>query len=644
MNILAQCCGLLIIGILLFVYLRQKKLGLVTEKVFLTTMLSALSCICLDILSIVGIRYDNVLPSFLVVAVCKLYLMSLVMVSVCGSIYIGTEMAEGKDGVNVQKVLVLSLAVLSVILILILPTYYFEDMDTNVVYSYGPSIYYTYAVELFLMIFMVGQIIYAGKRINQRRREAVLIWLGVWILSAVIQFLNNEMLVVGFACAVGMLVLYIKLENPEMNFDRKTGLYNMNAFQMYMKHLFFSKQHFVIVMLTIDKADYRNADMESLDLVKQEAVDCLARIPKCKVFSSSEDEFILVFQKDTEATKSSEALRERFAQGFGKNRNIYLRFSLVYMPAVHLVEGPEDVTHLIHYTRRHNRDMSNTKMSVVDKDMVAVMYQEMDMIRTVVDAIEHDRIEVYYQPIYSTQENCFVSAEALVRIRDAQGRLIMPGAFIETAERNGLIVHLGRIVFEKVCRFLSENNLDKLGVRYIEVNLSVIQCAYPDLADEYIEVMKKYYINPEWINLEITESASVEAKKTLLRNMKKLIKFGVSFSLDDFGTGQSNLNYIVDMPVSIIKFDREMTIAYFENRKAKYVVDAAMHMVHGMNLKIVSEGIETQQQFEVMKGLGISYIQGYYFSKPLPPAEFLDFISAGNEAGNESNRCAGASI
>ncbi len=108
--------------------------------------------------------------------------------------------------------------------------------------------------------------------------------------------------------------------------------------------------------------------------------------------------------------------------------------------------------------------------------------------------------------------------------------------------------------------------------------------------------------------------------------MKELMDYGVNFSLDDFGTGQSNLDYIVDMPVDIVKFDRGMTNAYFENGKAKYIMDAATNMIHGMDLKIVSEGIETEEQFNTMQDLGISFIQGYYFSKPLPEKEFLEFV------------------
>ena len=117
-------------------------------------------------------------------------------------------------------------------------------------------------------------------------------------------------------------------------------------------------------------------------------------------------------------------------------------------------------------------------------------------------------------------------------------------------------------------------------------------------------------------------------EKIFYDNLYSLKDYGVSFSLDDFGTGQSNLNYIVAMPVDVVKFDRGMTRSYFESAKAKYVMDAAMTMIKGMNLEIVSEGIESKEQLETMEQLGIQYIQGYYFSKPLPEGKFVEFIIA----------------
>ena len=105
------------------------------------------------------------------------------------------------------------------------------------------------------------------------------------------------------------------------------------------------------------------------------------------------------------------------------------------------------------------------------------------------------------------------------------------------------------------------------------------------------------------------------------------MNYGVSFALDDFGNGNSNLDYLIDMPVNILKLDQNMTKAYFNKMKARYVVDAMNSMVHDMGLKIVAEGIETKEQLDVLEELGIDYIQGYYFSRPLPAEQFLEFLA-----------------
>ena len=269
---------------------------------------------------------------------------------------------------------------------------------------------------------------------------------------------------------------------------------------------------------------------------------------------------------------------------------------------------------------------------VIDDNIIRDTYKEEDVERMIMESIENQRVEVFYQPIYSTISKTFESAEALMRIRRDDGTVIMPGEFIEVAEKRGSILQLGTQVFEAVCKFVEEHDMEEMGLHYIEVNLSAVQCGYKNLAQEFIETMKVHRVDPKYINLEITESASVRNEKVFLDNLYTLKEYGVKFSLDDFGTGQSNLNYIVAMPVDIVKFDRGMTLSYFENAKAKYVMDAAMMMIKGMNLKIVSEGIESKEQLEVMEELGIQYIQGYYFSKPLPQNKFVEFIVASTTA------------
>ena len=285
---------------------------------------------------------------------------------------------------------------------------------------------------------------------------------------------------------------------------------------------------------------------------------------------------------------------------------------------------------VLKYFRSHCAEPSEDSVVTIDEDSVAKRREHDEMLGTLVRAIKEDRIEVFYQPIYSTKEKKFVSAEALARIRREDGSIIPPGLFIPIAEETGLISEVGEIMFDKTCRFIKEQNLNDYGIQYIEANLSVIQCDSEALANTYISIMQKHHIAPESINLEITESASINTRKTLLENMRRLIDYGVSFSLDDFGSGQSNLNYIVDMPVRIVKFDRDMTQSYFKGEKAKFVLRAAMNMIHDMHLKVVSEGVETKEQLTVLEELGIDYIQGYYFSKPLEAQAFIDFIKKEN--------------
>jgi EAL domain-containing protein (putative c-di-GMP-specific phosphodiesterase class I) len=162
----------------------------------------------------------------------------------------------------------------------------------------------------------------------------------------------------------------------------------------------------------------------------------------------------------------------------------------------------------------------------------------------------------------------------------------------------------------------------------VEVNLSVQQCQRKTLAEEYIAIMERYHVDPSYINLEITESGSVRNRKTLIANMKALIEYGVRFSLDDFGTGESNLDYIMNMPVDIVKFDRTLTQAYFSSERTKYVIDTIIEMIRGLDMEIVSEGVETQEQYHTMMEKEIDYIQGYYFAKPMPADEFLFFVQS----------------
>ncbi len=627
MQIQIQCCGIVLMLVLLYFYMRQRRISLNTQKAFLSVYLATIICITVDILSIEAIQYRYLFPEVFVKFVAKSYLVTLIIVAFSALTYMYVDIYTKRSifWQKIRKYIVLVLV--GALGAFLLPVYYrYSEDGTEVLYTYGPSPYFTYGVALIFFCAIFYLLRREKAKINPRRREAVYIWLILWIAASQIEIMFTEYLIVGYAGAIGIMVLYLKLENPETNIDRNTGLFNSGALYQYTEQYYGWEKDFSILVINFENNSYQNVPLKDRDSVKMEIAEYLLHMTDASAFKNSEDEFFIILANTDTAESRVDEMRKRFQSGWGGSDTCLVQPCWIFLPHSSVVDSMDSLLYLVRYIRQENKDVFESDFLCIEQDSIDKMNKEKETEKLIAEAIDEDRVEVYFQPIFSTKEQRFTSAEALVRIRDNKGNIVPPGVFIDIAEESGMILKFGEIVFEKVCQFIQEHPLEHCGMHYIEVNLSVIQCAYENLANDYIRIMKQYGTDPKNINLEITESATTNAKKVLLDNMRKLIEFGVTFSLDDFGTGQSNLNYIVDMPVNIVKFDKSMTNAYFENGKAKYVMDAAIHMIHGMNLQIVSEGIETLEQYRVMEDLGIRYIQGYYFSKPLPEGEFLDFL------------------
>ncbi len=625
MNIQAQICGIILLVIMFLFYKRYESLRLNTQIGFQALMLCMLLCIFLDMLSIWAIVRLLLDHRGAVHVICKAYLMSIVLVGFAGLWYECTDVYEDKK--KLRRVAITGgVAWLSCCCVIVSLPLGIYKMG-RVVYTAGPPVMGTY---FFTGMFILVNIVFTlakRKEANHRRSQVILSWLALWLAAAVVQFFNNELLLVGYAGALGVLVIFFRLENPEYLTDAVTGLFNQDGLLLYARKLYNEQKPFSLMSIWWNLGISRADEGAREQAVMAAFAKRLPKLDHTSVFKMADDEVWMIFEDMEHVEDTVEKVRS-FVEYGRRELGGMAQAAFTYMPDAAMVGDYQEMVHLMQYARWKSSDHSTSNFKQVDMDFVEQMRKEKSMEQMLDEAMKEDRIEVFYQPIFSTRAKKFVSAEALVRMRDRDGNLVPPGAFISVAEANGKILQLGEIVFEKVCRFFTKEQLEQYGLHYIEVNLSVIQCGYPGLADDYIGIMEKYQINPKYINLEITESASMAAKKTLLENMRRLMEYGVYFSLDDFGTGQSNLNYIVDMPVNIVKFDREMSQAFFRDEKAKYVMNAAMQMIHGMKLKIVSEGIETKEQYLAMEELSIDYIQGYYFSKPLPEAAFLAFLQS----------------
>jgi len=238
-----------------------------------------------------------------------------------------------------------------------------------------------------------------------------------------------------------------------------------------------------------------------------------------------------------------------------------------------------------------------------------------------VEGIKKDEFIVFYQPIMDIQSNKISMAEALIRWQKGD-ELVSPAKFIPILEDRGLIKEVGAIVMDKVFKFIKDYDLDVP----ISINISAKQ-VHIGFYNEVINLLQKYQIPADRIIIEITESVLMENLEILLKNISELNKLGIKFEIDDFGTGYSSLAYLKKLPIYALKIDRAFIKDLPDDEEDVSISRAIISMGHSLGKKIVAEGVETEAQVEFLKENGCDFIQGFYYSKPLPEKEFLEFLN-----------------
>ena len=184
-------------------------------------------------------------------------------------------------------------------------------------------------------------------------------------------------------------------------------------------------------------------------------------------------------------------------------------------------------------------------------------------------------------------------------------------------------------MLEQVFRFVSEHDLRALGLSYIELNLSVAQCMQSSLPETLRALQEKYGVDPGQINLEITETTFENISEVMLENVNELISMGYSFALDDYGIGYSSIQRVNHLPLKLIKIDKSM-LDEISSTNGRMILEHTVRMMQSINKQLVVEGAETADEVDELERMDCDYIQGFYFSKPLPETLFLQFIEAHN--------------
>jgi len=260
-------------------------------------------------------------------------------------------------------------------------------------------------------------------------------------------------------------------------------------------------------------------------------------------------------------------------------------------------------------------------------DMNARAYERLVLESRLHRALERAEIEVYYQPQVHLLSRRIVGLEALARWNDPESGLISPATFIPLAEETGLIVPIGEAILRQACRQLKMWHAAGYPSLQMSVNLSARQFRQPDLADRVATVLAETGLEPDCLDLELTESCIMQDAEVALQTLGKLKAMGVHLSIDDFGTGYSSLIYLRRFPIDTLKIDRAFTQDMMTSADAQAIIAAIIAMAAALKLSVIAEGVETEEQMVLLMQQKCYLAQGFAFCKPIPAAELTAWLA-----------------
>jgi len=256
------------------------------------------------------------------------------------------------------------------------------------------------------------------------------------------------------------------------------------------------------------------------------------------------------------------------------------------------------------------------------------MFTDQEIVSLLDDAILHNEIEAYFQPQYDHSTGFLVGGEGLARWKHPTKGMVSPGEFVPVLERFGLIHKLDYKIFDDVCRLIKTAIDNKYPIVPLSTNVTRNDLFMPGFVEKIESIRKKYDIPSKYLRIEITESAAIGGVDEVNKIIDSLHAYGYVVEMDDFGSGYSSLNMLKDIEIDVVKLDMEFVKSGLNNKsRGGTILTSVVNMMKWLNIPIIAEGVETIDQADFLKSIGCNYIQGFLYSKPVPPDDFLKLLS-----------------
>lgn len=490
--------------------------------------------------------------------------------------------------------------------------------DENMNYQHGPLIYVLYGCSLFYLVMIMVYAMKSSGTLPRKDMQSLFAIAFGAIISVLTQLILGNVLIEIFLESIILIALLISVEDKSRSFDHDTECFDRNLFINNMSIILANELRYTVMFVRLHGLKYYKTfygDPKKNEIIRRMAMAIKKNLKVEEVYYCGKGAICVFIPQSTE--KEIEAYTQQVIEQYHaweEKDHVSIQFGKVNVPEE--ISTLSDLMEIIDSDYHNDID----RPMIVPQDEISKQRRKLEVSRAVRRGVDNKNFYAVFQPIFHVPTGEIHSAEVLARLEDPDLGNIPPFEFMTVAEETGHIWELGLIIFEEACKFLKKAM--SFGITYFEVNVSVMQCVHGGLSEAFLEILRKYDLRPGNINLEFTESAFIQEPELFMKEKEKLKKAGFSFSVDDYGTGFSNYSYIRMMDPVIIKFDRSSLLTAKKDEAGRKFYHGTIETMRNMGFSVVAEGVETDEELQIVKEAGVNYIQGFYFSRPQKAEDF----------------------
>lgn len=630
-NVNYEVAAILIALILMFYYGNSKKVSNLQNKIFAMLIECNILTAVFDVVKRVLQNGSFSVPIWVLEILTLGYFLTHFFVAPLFFLYALNMVKRWKECNKViRNILALPLFA-GIILVVINPsTDWIFSFSEDGTYLRHSGLFVMYGLTLFYVFSLIFILVYYRKSYSFVRKISLFVSMLLSVGSVVVQFLYPAILVETCAISVSCLILFFLIQNPRDRIDRATGIFNAAGFWDVMKQNFYRETELDLIQIVLCDMDHveKNADVQGRDMAMAQIGTYLSEIEEdVNVYRLDSNVYCLELIAESERVVEEvlAVLAERFQKPWKYNN-----YETVFHANLCHLRLPQQVDSFDRLRAITNdfikRGIERKVLRAEDFEMER-MERSLKISNALVKAVEKNNFEIRYSPVYSPEKKELTAADVSIRFYDEELGFVYDEDIYNFAEQSGQMIQISEMMFEKVCDFIARKKPGEKGIRFFGVKIPTVMCLQHGYMKRLAKVMDKYGVDPGMICLQISEYTVSKAAHVLKETTAELVRRGVRFCLDDYGSGYTNIASVYELPFSIMKLNSSIIKDALQNDKAKITLEYTLMLAKSLHMKTMLEGLEEKQHMDMVLQMPCDYVKGRYFYEQMDEEAFMALLS-----------------